>query len=81
MHAKNIHNRAVNIAEVMKNKDIRYSYRYLYKHNGEGFYIKGKKCIPEAEFEKMYPIEIKSPPPKGSNPDKSKNWIHDAKSY
>lgn len=78
---KNILFRAANIAEVVKNKEIRYSYIYRYEPSGKGYYIKGKEIIGEKEFNEKYPIEIKAPPPKGDNPDKSKNWIYDRKAY
>jgi hypothetical protein len=53
---------------------------------GTGYYIVDGKPIHKDEYESQYPIEpiITLDDPKrwkGENKDKTKNWMHDKKSY
>ncbi len=72
---------AANLETVLINRRIRQSYTFRYNSKGVGKWIKGKRSFTPEEFDKMYPIAIIKPAPKGGNPDRKKNFLRGEKSY
>jgi hypothetical protein len=70
-----------NIQEVVKNKAIRNFYVFTYEPSGKCYYNVNGKKISSAKFNDMFPIELRKHNPKGSNSDKSRNWMNGYKSY
>jgi hypothetical protein len=72
-----------NIAEVVKNKAVLRNTPFKISPKG-GFYMVGEELVPSLEFEARYPTQLLPLSHfrgKGDNPDKTKNWRHDNKSY
>lgn len=72
--------KAGNVSQYVTNKSIRAAATFVI--TGEGaFYLVGNEPVPEQEFEKRFPIDITPHERHGKNIDRTKNWLHGAKSY
>lgn len=70
-----------NIQEVVENKKLRNLYIFTYEPSGKHYYTVNGKKMSMAKFNEMFPIELIKHNPKGSNFDKTKNWMNGQKSY
>jgi hypothetical protein len=71
----------INLAEVIRNKNERNKHSFVYKGNGESYYLMKGKKVSVKDFNKKFPIDYVYDAGKGDNKDKKKNWINDKKSY
>lgn len=70
-----------NISQVVTNQAIRSYTPFTINEEGEGFYRVGEELIPEHEFNRLHPVQLLPLHRKGNNQDRTKNWLHDEKSY
>jgi hypothetical protein len=69
-----------NVSEIVRNRSIIARTPYHFE-NGQGFYLHKGKQIEESDFLKMFPTTGKPFAIKGKNYDRTKNWMHDEKSF
>lgn len=74
--------KVTNISNVLASEKKRNDTPFVFNPNGESYYLHEGKEINESQFNRLYPVEklIKTAY-KGENSDKTKNWMHDGKSY
>jgi hypothetical protein len=70
-----------NIQRVIENKINRQSYLFTYQPNGNNYYLVNGEKVSIEKFNELFPIEFKPYSSNTENPDKTKNWIQDKKSY
>ena len=70
-----------NIQEVIENKRLRNLHIFTYESSGKNYYTVNGKKVKTEKFNDMFPIELIKRNPKGSNFDKTKNWMNGEKSY
>ena len=70
-----------NISQVVNNQTKRAYTPFVIDEQGQGFYRVGELLIPEAEFNRLHPVQLLPIHRKGNNQDRTKNWLHDEKSY
>lgn len=68
------------IAEYLNNKRARESATFCYREYGSYYYLNGLIIMPD-ELERRYPLDLVPKLPKGGNVDRTKNYLHNAKSY
>jgi hypothetical protein len=76
----------MNVAEYIKNKQIRDSLPFTIRPTGEAVYILNGSDITPEQLEKLFPttdpiVSVDLKKYKGENSDKTKNWFYGKKSY
>lgn len=72
---------AGNISQVIRNKTIRANTSSFINSEGKGFHVLNDEVIPDKEFFEMYPVELLPVRSKGENPDRTKEYFYNKKSY
>lgn len=70
-----------NITEVLKMRNERCKHTFTCQPNKEHYYTVYGKKVSVQEFNQMFPVDFKPIEEKGSNPDRTKSWMHGSKSY
>ena len=65
----------MSLSQYLKNREKRLYTSFVVNSSGH-FYMENNVLIPAAEFEKMYPLDvkIKADNGKGENPNRRKTW-------
>ena len=70
-----------NIGEYVRNSRERANYTFRIEPTGKTCFLVNGETVSPQQFDQLFPVQLKPKLPKGGNIDRTKNWMHNEKSY